>query len=260
MHGAMLTKADEKLIHALQSRRGREKHGLFLVEGVRVAEDLIASGIDLEFGVVATSLGDNERGQQLIKSLQAAGPVKTVSDQQLSAIAETETPQGVLVVAHIRTPQLNDIELQPDSVLLVLDAIQDPGNLGTLIRSADAFGAAAVIALPGTTDYWSSKVVRSTVGAAFRIPLISASDDETWNWLASNKVAVHGADMHGDALAQLEIVGRVALVVGNEGAGLRAETRQRLTHLISIPMRGHAESLNVAVAAGILLYELSRRR
>lgn len=256
----MLTKADEKLIHALQSRRGREKHGLFLVEGVRVAEDLVASGIDLEFAVVSTSLGDNERGQQLIALLSASAPVKTVSDKQLADIAETETPQGVLIVARIPQPDLSTVTLSNDGVVLVLDAIQDPGNLGTLIRSADAFGAEAVIALPGTTDYWGSKVVRSTAGAAFRMPLINGSDDETWQWLASNNVAICGADMQGEPIADSKIGDPVALVVGNEGGGLRAATRERLTHLVTIPMPGNAESLNVAVAAGILLYEFSKQR
>lgn len=255
----MLTKADAKLLHALKNRRGREKHGLFLAEGVRVVEELLASGIDLQFALVATTLVDTERGRALVEALQRATEVKEVKERELNDVAETETPQGVIGVARIREAALSDVQLLADSVILVLDAVQDPGNLGTLIRSADAFGVAVVIALPGTADYWSSKVVRSTAGAAFRIPLVRATEDETWSWLARNDVAICGADMAGTPIESLDVNGRVALVVGNEGAGLRAETHQRLTQLVAIPMRGHAESLNVAVAAGVLLYQFSRR-
>jgi RNA methyltransferase, TrmH family len=255
----MLTKADAKLVHALKNRRGREKHGLFLAEGVRVVEDLVTSGIDLQFAVISATLGDSDRGRALVEALRGKTQVKEVDDRALNDVAETETPQGVIAVARIRDVSLADIALTANAVVLVLDAIQDPGNLGTLIRSADAFGAAGVIALPGTTDYWSSKVIRSTVGAAFRIPLVNTSDEEAWSWLEKNSVTIYGADMHGTPVRELAVGGRVALVVGNEGGGLREETRAKLTSIVSIPMRGNAESLNVAVAAGILLYEFSHR-
>lgn len=256
----MLTKADARLIHALKTRRGREKHGLFLVEGVRVVEDLIASGADLEFAVVSTTLGDSTRGATLRKRLADSTALHEVDERELAQVTDTETPQGVLAVARIVEPTLAHIKLDPGALLLVLDAVQDPGNLGTLIRSADAFGCAAVIALPGTADFWGPKVIRSTAGSAFRLPLIHPPETETWEWLAANDVAICGADMNGRPIEDLALTGGVALVVGNEGAGLREETRKRLTHSVSIPMRGDAESLNVGVAAGILLYEFSRRR
>jgi TrmH family RNA methyltransferase len=165
----------------------------------------------------------------------------------------------VLAVARLPTHDITNLRLQARATLLVLDAVQDPGNLGTLIRSADAFGTDAVIALPGTADFWSSKVIRSTAGSAFRRPLINAAEDETWSWLSQHDVVICGADMEGQAVTAWSRPARVALVVGNEGAGLRVPTRARVDQLISIPMRGAAESLNVAVAAGILLYELSKQ-
>lgn len=256
----MLTKADAKLIHALKTRRGREKHGLFVVEGVRVVEDLLASGTDLEFAVVSTTLGDNERGAALRSQLAGATSLREVDERTLAEVTDTETPQGVIAIARIKERALTDVVLAKDAIVLVLDAVQDPGNLGTLIRSADAFGASAVVALPGTVDFWGSKVIRSTAGSAFRVPLLNAAEANVWTWLSMNDVAICGADMHGESVAQLRLDGRIALVVGNEGSGLRDATRAQLTHLVSIPMRGDAESLNVAVAAGILLYEFSRRR
>jgi TrmH family RNA methyltransferase len=255
-----LTKADARLIHALKSRRGREKHGLFVVEGIRVVEDLVASTIDLEFVLIAPTLGDNPRGQALHEALRGATAVRVLDDRALAQVTDTDAPQGVLAVARIPNSSLDSLQLQPDSIVLVLDAVQDPGNLGTLIRSADAFGAAAVIALPGTTDYWNPKVIRSAAGAAFRKPLLDVSDDEAWRWLAQHDVVICGADMNGVPIDSLRLDGAAALVVGNEGAGLREETRARLTQLVAIPMRGETESLNVAVAASILLYEFSRRK
>ena len=256
----MLTKADANLIHALKTRRGREKHGLFAAEGIRVVEDMVTSGSDLEFAVVATSLGDSRRGAALLAALEAATKVHRIPEHQLDQIAETETPQGVLVVSRIPATALGDVAPSDAALVLVLDAIQDPGNLGTLIRSADAFGAAAVIALPGTTDFWSSKVIRAAAGSTFRTPLISADETSVWSWLQQQEFNIFGADMEGVSVTEAQLTGRAALVVGNEGGGLRADTRGHLTQTLSIPMRGAAESLNVAVAAGILLYEFSRQR
>lgn len=256
----MLTRSDDRLIHALKSRSGREKHGLFLVEGIRVVEDLLASGIDLEFAVVSTTLGDSPRGAALRDTLARTTTVREIDEHALGRVTETETPQGVLAIAHIPMCTLDAITLAHESLVLVLDAVQDPGNVGTLIRSADAFAAAVVIGLPGTTDFWSSKVIRSAAGAAFRTPLVNAPEAATWEWLAQHDVVICGADMAGEPAATLDLRGRVALVVGNEGAGLRGQTRAHLSHIVSIPMRGHTESLNVSVAAGILLYEFSQRR
>lgn len=256
----MLSKADGKLIHALKSRSGREKHGLFVAEGVRVVEDLLAAGVDLEFAVVSTTLGDSARGVALRGALARATALREVDERAFAQVTDTDTSQGVLAVAHVPASGLADLRLAAAASLLVLDAVQDPGNLGTLVRTADAFGVTAVIALPGTTDFWAPKVIRSTAGAAFRRPLVNAGDEEVWGWLAQHDVAIYGADMDGDSIDAVELRGRLALVVGNEGAGLREQTRTHVARLVAIPMQGRIESLNVGVAAGILLYEFSRRQ
>lgn len=254
----MLSQAESRLLHALKSRAGREKHGSFVVEGVRVVEELAASGIDLKFVAVSPTLEDSRRGQALLESVSTRADVRRVSDAQLRALAETETPQGVLAVARIPQRRLAQVQPAARSLVLLLDAIQDPGNLGTLVRSADAFAADCVIGLPGTVDYWNSKVVRSAAGAAFRVPLINAAADEVWQWLDTQGFTVCGADMNGVNVEDFAVPERVALVAGNEGSGLRKETRAHVAQLVSIPMPGRAESLNVGVAAGILLYELSK--
>jgi TrmH family RNA methyltransferase len=246
------------MLHALKARSGREKNHAFAVEGVRVVEEALDGGIDLKFAVVSPTLEDSKRGRALAERLHAVTTVRQVSERDLRALTETDAPQGVIAVARIPSYTLAEQRPQARARVLVLDAVQDPGNLGTLIRSADAFGAACVISLPGTVDYWNSKVVRSAAGATFHLPLINAREDEVWSWLEANQFGIYGADMNGQDARSAETSGRVALIVGNEGSGLRKDTRAHVQHAIAIPMPGRAESLNVAVAAAILLYELSR--
>lgn len=254
----MLTKAESRLLHALKTRSGRDKHHVFVIEGVRVVEEAMNAGVDLKFAIVSPTLADNRRGAALAERLEERTTVRRASESELRDVAETETPQGVLAVAAIPQLELAQLPIRARGVVLVLDAVQDPGNLGTLLRSADAFAAACVIALPGTVDYWNPKVVRAAAGATFHVPLISAAEHQVWEWLSVNGFMICGADMTG-AEPNVAVLGpRVALVVGNEASGLRKETRGHVQEMLAIPMPGRAESLNVAVAAGILLYELSK--
>jgi TrmH family RNA methyltransferase len=140
----------------------------------------------------------------------------------------------------------------------VIDAVQDPGNLGTLIRTADAFGLTFIAILPGSVDAWNTKVVRASAGSTFHLPIIQTGSDSLFEWLRHHGHEVWGADLNGIDVTGIARPERVALVVGNEGAGLRDETRPQLNRRVSIGMRGRAESLNVAVAAGILMYVLTR--
>jgi TrmH family RNA methyltransferase len=225
---------------------------------VRVAEELVRSDIDLRFAVVATTLEDTPRGKDLQSLLATRTTVHRIEERALRAAAATENPQGVLVVARAPQARLDDASLNSTSRVLVCDGVQDPGNLGTLIRVADAFAAAAVILLPGSVDAWNPKVVRSAAGSSFHLPIIAAEVSELSEWLRTHAFHTLGADIEGEPLEESNLVPPVALVVGNEGAGLRAETRPLLDRLVRIDTPGHAESLNVAVAAGILMYRITR--
>jgi RNA methyltransferase, TrmH family len=140
--------------------------------------------------------------------------------------------------------------------VLLLDAVQDPGNLGTLVRTAEALGVAAVVALPGTVDPWNAKAVRSAAGSLFRVPVLPATWKEARARLAGSGYRLLAAEVGGAPVAAVH--GRVGLVVGNEGAGLSAAVRAGVDGRVGIPLQGRAESLNVAAAAAILLYELMR--
>jgi TrmH family RNA methyltransferase len=182
-------------------------------------------------------------------------PVEQVSAAEIESAADTETPQGVLAIAEIPRHEL------PVPVtgtrILVLDALQDPGNVGTVIRTAMALGASATVALPGTVDLWNAKVVRSTMGAIFSHPAIMLGWEELVVYLDEHRVPLWAADADGTPVEQLtEMPSMLALAVSNEGAGLSAHVKSRAVRRIAISMSSGVDSLNVAVATGILLHSL----
>ena len=246
-------------MRGLSRRKNREREGLFLAEGVRVVEDLLDSRIVPRFAFLSSSVEDTPRGRALAERLGGACEILRVSDGELANLAETETTQGVLVAAETPRRELGGLKPGARDVVLLLDAIQDPGNAGTLIRTADALGCAGVIALPGTVDVWNPKVVRAAAGSLFRRPVVEATVAAVGEWAASLGASILAGDAHGSAIDDVTVRGPVVLAVGNEGAGLSDDVARLATTLVAIPIRGSAESLNVGVAAGILLYEVTRR-
>ena len=257
--GRVTSRSRASLVRGLARRKIREREGLFLAEGVRVVEDLLDSRFVPRFALAASSLEDTPRGRSLLERLAGKCEVERVSDGELASLAETESTQGVLVAAEIPRRALASLEPGPRDVVLLLDAVQDPGNAGTLVRTADALGCAAVLTLPGTVDVWNPKVVRSAAGSLFRLPVIESDADAVAEWASARHARIVAGDMHGAPVDGVELRGPVVVVVGNEGAGLGADARRIASTLVSVPIRGSAESLNVGVAAGILLYEITRR-
>jgi RNA methyltransferase, TrmH family len=253
-----LSRAEERLFRGLGRRRRRAGDRLFVAEGIRVIEELLAAGCVPRLTVVSSSLRDTERGQALAHRLVGGGPVRTVTDGELNRLAGTRSPQGVLVVAEIPAVELSGLHPSPVARVLVLDAVQDPGNIGTLARSAAAFDCDLLACLPGTVDPWNRKAVRASAGALFRLPVIEADPGELWGWMGRHDFVALGAEAGGEPMDPTDRPARFALVVGNEGAGLSAGVRARCDRLVGVPMRRGMESLNVAVSAGILLYELTR--
>lgn len=251
-----LSRAEATRLRKLHRRRGREAAGLFLAEGVRVVADLLRSELPVRRAIVAPSLRTAPGGAELAAALEQACPVEEVGEAELSALAATETPQGVLAVAEIPSRELPVPAGDEAAVALVLDGVQDPGNVGTLIRTAEALGADFVAALPGTADPWNPKAVRAAAGSLFRIPVKAITWAALAGWLREHDFAVHAAEAGGSPVDQVATPHRAALVVGNEGAGIREEVRRSADALVSVPLRGAADSLNVAAAAAVLLYLL----
>ncbi|MGA9837518.1 MAG: RNA methyltransferase, partial [Gemmatimonadaceae bacterium] len=182
--------------------------------------------------------------------------VEEVAPRDFHTAAETDSPQGVIAIAPIPERSLDRVEPADGLRLLVLDAVQDPGNVGTILRTAAALGATATVALPGTVDLWNAKVVRSAMGALFHHPCMAATWEDVDAFRRRSALALWVADAAGTLLGGAPAPSRLGLVVGNEGAGVSAEARARADRLVALPLDPIVESLNVAVAAGILLYEL----
>lgn len=249
-----LSRAEAKRLKALQQRGNREEEGLFLAEGIRVVEELLRSPIVLRTSVVAPSLSDTPRGRSLATELGARTTQYQVSEAELKQIADTETPQGVVVSAIIPRAKLPE---EPPRITVVLDGIQDPGNFGTLLRSAVAFGAGLVVTLPGTVDAWNGKSIRAAAGTSFQVPVVACDVKTLERWRRDAGVSLWGAAANGESIRTLSQPPHVALVLGNEGSGLREDVRGILDHTVALRMKGRAESLNAGVAGGILLYLLS---
>ncbi|HEY0930127.1 MAG TPA: RNA methyltransferase [Gemmatimonas sp.] len=247
------------LARDLQRRKGRERQQRFVAEGTRTVETLLASGLPVTGVLVgASGLADVRTAALVTVARQREIPVLELSDDDLLSAADTESPQGVLAVAPIPDHRL-PAPMPSKARVLVLDALQDPGNVGTVIRTAAALGVTATIALPGTVDLWNAKVVRGAMGALFHHPAFALSWQDCSATLAPHGFEVMAADTDGDALETLiggVVPDRVALVVSNEGAGLSAHIAADITRRVSIPMEPDVESLNVGVATGILLHAL----
>jgi TrmH family RNA methyltransferase len=230
---------------------------MFVVEGVRSAEELLRSNLVITGALVAPQLDEAPRGRALHDALLARGvPIDEVTPRDFSSAAQTESPQGVIAVAEVPAHSLDRIG-SPTTPIVVLDGVQDPGNVGTILRTAAALGACATIALPGTVDLWNPKVVRAAMGAHFT----HAAFDTTWAalsaFLTSHKVELWAAAAGGTSIRDIQAPSRVAIALGNEGAGVSETVAAASARLIGIPISANTESLNVAIAAGIFLFALS---
>ena len=231
-----------------------------MVEGVRAAEELVKSSLHIVGALISPQLASSPRSQNLRTSLAArAIDIADVTTAEFESAAETETPQGILLIASTPERALDHFAASDPSRFLILDGVQDPGNVGTLVRTAAALGTTATVALPGTVDLWNAKVVRSAMGAHFLHPALHCTWDELQLFLDTAHIPLWGSAADGTRADHSSPPTRLALAVGNEGAGLSPHVRDAAERVVSLPLASSVESLNVAVAAGILLYELRPR-
>lgn len=248
------------LVRDLQRRKGRERRKLAVAEGVRLVEEALAAGVRFRGAVVDPTLRDTPRGAALLARLaDHAVAIEELAPRELRALADADTPQGVLAVIEPTRWQAADVVPKPGRPALLLDGVQDPGNVGALLRTAFALGAAGVLALKGTADLSNPKVIRGGMGATFRLPAALVSDDDLVQWVARHDVTVWAAAAGGTPLKRAPVPERLALAVGNEGAGVRPFLKSLARLKVAIPLARGAESLNVAVAAGIILYDVAHR-
>jgi TrmH family RNA methyltransferase len=243
-----------KLVRTLQGRaKERREAGMFVVEGVRLVEEAVKASWQFEF--VLFSDGLSERGKELVNSLTANQiELEEVSGDLLQNVSGTETPQGILAVLKLDSLPIPD----SPTFLLIPDQIRDPGNLGTLLRTAAATGAQAALLPPETTDAFAPKVLRAGMGAHFQLPIHSMMWHEIREHIKDMKIFL--ADMNGRSCWKTDLRKSLALIIGGEAGGASEEAQKLATHRISIPMPGNVESLNAGVAGSVLMFEVVRQR
>src|SRR5215216_2287610 len=243
-----------KLVRALLGRaKERREANAFVVEGVRLIEEAVSSNWEFQFVLYDEAL--SERGKSQVEGLRSFGiDVEMVSESLMKSLSETETPQGLIAILGCKQLPIPN----SPNFLLIPDQIRDPGNLGTLLRSAAATGVQAVLLPPETTDAFAPKVVRSGMGAHFRIPIHSMNWDEIK--ATTKDLQVYLADMDGKSCWGTDLRQPLALIVGGEAEGASEQARELVTANISIPMTGNIESLNAGVAGSVLMFEVVRQR
>lgn len=243
-----------KLVRALTGRpKERREAGAFLAEGVRLVEEAYAADWQVRFVLYTDELGG--RGMELLKKLEDKGvETEQVESKLLHSLSDTDTPQGILAV-------LNDLQVpipEAPDFILIPDQIRDPGNLGTLLRTADGAGVQAVFLPPETTDAFAPKVLRSGMGAHFRLHIQPKNWDEIRQ--STNGLQIFLADMEGQSCWETDLRRPLALIIGGEAEGASEQAQKLANHKVGIPMAGKTESLNAAVAGSVLMFEVVRQR
>ncbi len=247
---------------AVREKRSRQKPEAFVIEGVHLIEMAVASGAGIREVFFTQVFGSRKEGQSVLRLIRGkATKLFEVTEQIMKRLADTETPQGVVAVVTHPSPTLDKLPLKSEPLLVVVDDIRDPGNLGTIIRTSDAAGADAVIILPGTCDAFMPKTIRATAGSIFNIPLIYTEEGTLLRWLKARGITLAVTSVDAEkSFFDSDLGIPVALVFGNEAQGVSEALKRAADFSLRIPIYGKAESLNVATSAAICLYEAARQR
>jgi RNA methyltransferase, TrmH family len=240
-------KKDLKLVRSLQQKKFRNETGLFILEGLKMVGEALQS----QFPIYSLYSVDDDFVKEHPQAMR-------ISPSEMAQISALNTPSSHLIVLHQRqSPQLNSLDI---SNCLILDGISDPGNLGTIMRSAEWFGISHLFCSEDTVELYNPKVVQSSMGSIFRVSLITADLTEVAAYLKSLDFKILGADMKGTSIYDFNFPPKVAVLMGSESHGIRAGAAKLLDQVLTIPGVGKAESLNVAVATSVILAEMSRQR
>lgn len=259
-----ITSRDNSLLQKARAVRDGKEEELIYVEGLRLCEEALKSWLTLEAVIYSDELARKERAAPVIDQLsRVAKRSASVSEKLLESISFTKTPQGVVVLASRPRHGVEDIgQLGVSPLIVVLHQINNPVNVGAVLRTAEAAGASAVITTKNTSDPFSPKSLRGAMGSAFRLPVWTGADFvEVMNWCRKRRIKTVCADASADNLhTEIDWKEASALILGPESTGLLDEEIAMATQSVRIPMSGDVESLNVSVAAGILLFEAARQR
>ena len=242
------------------SRAELTEDGACAIEGVRIVEEAIRSG--LRFDAVFFSESAEGQANRLLPQIGAHVETAVLPDKLFASVVPSETPQGVAALVRYRQSSLEELLAKlATGPLVVVAGLQDPGNLGTILRSAEAFGAAGVVLGEGTVSPFNAKVVRGSAGSLFRLPVVRVNLAEVLAQLRERSVRLAATSSHkGVPIPEADLAGPLAVLIGGEGAGISKDVMAKVDEVLAIPHRPQVESLNAGVAASIVLYEIARRR
>lgn len=248
-----------KHIRKLKEKKYRDEFGEFIVEGIKMIEEAIKEEAKIKYIIVCDDCKtESTMSQEQLYDI-AKFECVYVTEKIFSMISDVIAPQGIMAI--IEKPKKNENKIDyRANMFLILDNIQDPGNMGTILRTADSLNMKQIIVAPGTADCYNSKVVRSTMGAIFRVNVIERDLEKVIKEMEKHNIKVYATDLKTDKTIYDVDYGKSAVIIGNEANGVSKNILELANERIKIPMTGKTESLNAAVATGIILYEANRRR
>jgi TrmH family RNA methyltransferase len=260
-----ITSKDNALLRQARAVRDGKSDDLIYVEGLRLSVEALRSGLIIETVIYSDQIAEKESAAKFIAAVSAvAHRMASVSEKLLESISFTKTPQGIVVIAQRPDSSIERLieTLDDASLLVILHGLNNPVNVGAILRTAEAAGAAGVITTKHTSDPFSPKSLRGAMGSAFRLPIWrDAEYSEVIDWCHNRNIPTICTDASGETVyTAIDWTGSAALILGPESTGLEHNELSAAQNIIAIPMRGDVESLNVSVAAGIILFEAARQR
>lgn len=251
--------AQVKHVLLLQKKaKARREYKEFVVEGAKMVSE---APKDRLVKVYMSESFANNSPEYLSEAGISESVAETVSDHIFVHMSDTQTPQGVMAIVKMRISDIEEM-LTDNALIIGIENLQDPGNLGTIVRMGEGAGVTGIVMSSNTVDMYNPKTIRSTMGSIYRVPVLYTEDfTETLNLLKSSQVRVYAAHLNGEAVyTQPDYTGKTAFLIGNEGNGLTDAATRAADTLIKIPMEGEVESLNAAIACTVLTYEAKRQR
>ncbi len=250
-----------KEIKSLNRKKNRWKSRLFIIEGIKIIQEAINNNIKIKNIIISDSFLESRDGKLFNEEIKNQDNIIKVNTSLFKSISDTENPQGLLAICEFTIRDLSELDYLFNPSILFLDGIQDPGNMGTIIRTADAFNIDGIILGEGSVDPYNSKVVRSTMGSIFRVPLYICNNSlNTLGLLKDKNYYILASSLDGNSIYNGGFNRKFVCVIGNEANGVNPDILDLAHDLIKIPMPGNAESLNAGVAASIIMYEAMKTR
>ena len=251
-----------KQIKSLYRRKNRWDTGLFIIEGVKIIEECIDNNYLLESIIYSDELFSTNGGVEIYERIKSYENLIYVPNSLFKEISDMESPQGIMALAKVTERSVEDLYRKDNPFILFLEEIQDPGNMGTIIRTADSFNLDGIIVSEGSVDIYNPKVIRSTMGSIFRMPIYHIEDNiETIERFKSMGFKIYATSLQGeDYIYNMNFKDPSLILIGNESKGLSSELHSLAHKWLKIPILGGAESLNVAIATSIIIYEGIKQR